>query len=221
MDTTPLPPRNPIRAEAQARAILGPHLAKLIAAIRHGFEQWDRLAAIDMDPANAGRAPLRAPLDARARASFIYRHTVAEARRLLHGIPGVLLADNRNFLTVHFGDEFIVRFKKLDRRGRSRNFPTQTQKLFALQAQMFGLGTATRTTVGYQLDELEKSIHDIRVVCPNGNQTAWNWSALEAVGAAAPAATTPIVPIAPVGETTIVVDPSKARRAPEARDGIA
>jgi hypothetical protein len=211
------PARVPIRSASQSKAALAPLLAELIASVKHGFGQWKRLGHIDHEHAVADESPLRSPLSSRTRASWVYDHIVQEARRRLGGRPGVTLSTSRGFLLVLVGDAFSVRFKKLDAKGLARNYQTRAQTQFSFQLEMFGLGQETRITCGYQLDQLATEIADILIACPDGPYSnAWQYSALEELGgmsAPEPAnEPAPIVPLAPAGETTIEVDPSKVQR---------
>jgi hypothetical protein len=204
--------RIPIRSEAEAKLHLRPHLDDLIASIRHGFAEWERIGTTE-------RA-FRAALGPRTRANVIYEHIAQEARRRFEGRQGVVLTNKHGFLTINIGSDFILRFKKLDAYGQSRNVQTKQQKLFSLQMQMFGLGDETRITAGYQLNALATEITDIKVVCPDGRRNAWGFSALEELEGEARPDSAPITPISPVGDTVLETNPEKAKPADRAaREG--
>lgn len=204
MVTFPLNAGIPIRTEAEARRLLGPYFSDLVAINEHGFREWERLGGLDRT--------LRASLSPRARANFIYDHMVAEARRRLGGKPGVVLCDNRGFLTIHIGSEFVIRLKKLDARGKSRNVPTRQQWLWSRQRHMFGLGQETRVTAGYQLNALATGILDIKLVCPNGGGNAWGFSVLKEGDNGTQTSSIVPLPTAPPSETVLKVNPARARR---------
>jgi hypothetical protein len=214
---TDQPSSVPVRSAAESKDALTAVFADLIAIVRHGFAQWEELGGVDEDPARQNKRALRNPLSARSRASWIYDHIAHEARRRLAGRSEVKLTASRGFLLVFVGSSFVLRFKKLDSKGLSRNYQTHAQKLFSCQLEMFGLGEETRLTLGYQLDELGRAIKDIRVVCPVGpHRTAWQYSLLaeagDASGGAPAVPQAPITPMRPPAETTIVADPTKIKR---------
>lgn len=74
----------------------------------------------------------------------------------------VFRARGRSLLWI--AEDLIVQFKKLDRRGRPRNYPTQTALRFNAQLDIPGIPAATRATIGYQLDKVGTKLVALSVV---------------------------------------------------------
>ena len=80
----------------------------------------------------------------------------------------VFRARGRSLLWI--AEDLIVQFKKLDRRGRPRNYPTQTALAFDAQLEIPGVPSATRATIGYELDKLGTQIAALSVVLQDGHR---------------------------------------------------
>jgi hypothetical protein len=110
-----------------------------------------------------------------ARATLIYWQIVDRAETRFSDMPGVTTSHNRRFLTILIGDKLEIRFKKLDRKGRSRNYRTKTQVRYQLQLRLAGMEEPTKATAGYQLN-IDGTLKDILMACPRGERTEWMFS---------------------------------------------
>ena len=110
----------------------------------------------------------------RTQASCIYDHMAEEALRRFDGQQDVHQMEIRGLKLWLFGDHTVVRFKKMDEDGRSRNYPTKQAKAFDFDKQMEGLPPKpTRITVGYVLDKTTTGIDRVQVARPNGIKVDW------------------------------------------------
>jgi hypothetical protein len=113
--------------------------------------------------------------DRRAQATCTYTHMVAAADRLFVDRAGVRHLEIRNlklWLFEHAG--IVVRFKKMDEDGKSRNYPTKQAKAFDAQLELPGLPPRPlRLTVGYLLDPTGTEFVRSQVARPDGRDTLW------------------------------------------------
>ena len=142
---------------------LNPFAASLRECIVYGYEKWQEFGVRAGD--------LRMPLDARTRACFINRHIVAKVASVFADNNAVRVVDSRGFVElVLLKSRLIIRFKKLDKKGMSRNILTPAQRgWFENQAKLPEmLPAATRLIAGYVLDEITANLSRVLVTLPNG-----------------------------------------------------
>lgn len=112
--------------------------------------------------------------DARAAAACVYSHMLAEADRRFLDRKGVIPKDIRGQKVWIIADKAVIRFKKMDEDGRSRNYPTK-------QAQDFDRGlplphlppAAPRITIGYLLDATQTEYIRTQIARPCGKLIDW------------------------------------------------
>lgn len=113
--------------------------------------------------------------DMRAQATCTYTHMVAAADRRFLGRAGIRPLDIRGlklWLLEHAS--IVVRFKKMDEDGRSRNYPTKQAKAFDAQLELPGLPSKPlRLTVGYFLDATGVEFVRAQIARPAGQETLW------------------------------------------------
>ncbi len=151
-----------------AEQALRPYFADLRACIVGGFKAWMELGRV---------APaLRVPCSTRTRAGFIYDHIVSCVRATFAGRRSVRIIEKRGFLELVIKNRFVLRFKKLDAKGRSRNILTRQQRLwFEQQLTLPEMPPeAEKLIAGYVLDELGTEIHRVLVTQP-ASATAVDW----------------------------------------------
>jgi hypothetical protein len=158
---------NEVITEDEARSVTGPYLALLRSCIEDGVRKVEDREKKDPDFFHVY------PSGARATITFWQIVDVAEAR--FRELDGVSVSHNRGFLTILINDKIELRFKKLDKRMQSRNFPTRRQVVYQLQLRLVGMDEPTRATAGYQLN-LDGTLKDVLVVCPRGNRIEWSFS---------------------------------------------
>lgn len=107
--------------------------------------------------------------DTRAAANNVWCHMLAEAERRFASRRRVVLRDIRGMKVWLIEDIAVLRFKKLDEDGRSRNYPTPQQKKFDRGVALPGLPPeAARISAGYVLNKAATDIDWIMVARPNG-----------------------------------------------------
>lgn len=113
--------------------------------------------------------------DVRAQAGCTYTHMVAAADRRFVERPGVRLLDIRGLKVWLFESaSVVVRFKKMDEDGRSRNYPTKQARDFDRQLELPGLPPKPlRLTVGYLLDNTATEYVRCQIARPNGRNALW------------------------------------------------
>jgi hypothetical protein len=113
--------------------------------------------------------------DVRAQATCTYTHMVAAADRRFIGRAGIRPLDLRGlkvWLFEHAG--VVVRFKKMDEDGRSRNYPTKQARDYDRQLELPGLPPKPlRLTVGYLLDATGVEFVRTQIARPDGREALW------------------------------------------------
>lgn len=115
-------------------------------------------------------------LDARAQAACTYSHMLAEADRRFVGRPRVRTLDLGGLKLWLFEDaDVVVRLKKMDEDGRTRNYPTRQAKSFDLQLDLPDLPMPPlRLTAGYLLDATGTEFIRSQIAMPLGRKrTDW------------------------------------------------
>lgn len=140
------------------------HLLDDLDAIpRHGFQVYRNYPT-----------ELLVEHDARAAATNTYCHMIAEAERRFAGRPRVFPKNIRGLKVWIIGMDAVIRFKRMDEDGRSRNYPTR-------QARDYDRGRdipeipppAVRLTVGYWLDPTQTVYQRTQIAKPLGRSTEW------------------------------------------------
>jgi len=113
--------------------------------------------------------------DIRAQATCTYSHMVAAADRRFLGQPGIRPLDIRGLkLWLFETASIVIRFKKMDEDGRSRNYPTKQARDFDAQLELPGLPPKpVRLTVGYLLDETGSEFVRCQIARPDRREALW------------------------------------------------
>ena len=113
--------------------------------------------------------------DIRAQASCTYSHMVAAADRRFIDRTDVRALDIRGLKVWLFETaNAVVRFKKMDEDGRSRNYPTKQARDYDAQLELPGLPPKpVRLTAGYLLDETGTEFVRCQIARPDGSDALW------------------------------------------------
>lgn len=115
--------------------------------------------------------------DPRAAAACIYSHMAAEAERRLTGHARVKALDERKLggLKVWLVEDIaVLRFKKHDEDGQSRNYPTKQAQDYDGGEPLPGLPPpAARLSVGYLLDPTGTEFKRTQVARPLKSMVDW------------------------------------------------
>ena len=112
--------------------------------------------------------------EARSRANCTYDHMMAEAHRRFIGRQGMRLIEIRGLKVWAIEDHTVIRFKKMDDEGRSRNYQTKQAKAYDRGESFPEISApAVRLTVGYLADATATSIDRVQVALISGRRVAW------------------------------------------------
>lgn len=137
---------NPVASPDEAKSCLKPYYRTFKKCIDDG---WQQLVEY----------PKRHTLDPRAQACFVNSAIVHNALAAFSGLEGVKPVKGGNTFFLYIGAEIKTRFKKLDRRGTYRNFPTDRQMMLLTQQRNIpGILPGTYLTLGWILDRLQQQI---------------------------------------------------------------
>jgi hypothetical protein len=112
-------------------------------------------------------------LDVRAQSACTYCHMHAEADRRLFDRPEIRALEIRGGLKLWLYEEAsaVIRLKKMDEDGKTRNYPTKQARDYDAQRQLPELPLPpVRLTVGYWLDATGQQINRVQVARPNGRR---------------------------------------------------
>lgn len=153
---------------------LGPYLDILDEIVREGHDRYMK----DISPES------RLPLGSRAQASFTYDHIVAAADRKLIDDKNILPKSIKGLKVWIFkSQDVVIRFKKMDKEGRSQSFQTKQQKNYDLGAELPELPSPPiRLTVGYLLDATGSQYLRTQIARPAGKAVDWCVALVPAFG---------------------------------------
>ncbi len=144
--------------------------------IEHLLDDLDQIARIAHSAYQSYDAAVLLEHSIRAAATCTYDHMVAEADRRWTDRAGIVPGDLRGLKYWVIGPSgacAILRLKKMDEDGRSRNYPTKQAKNFDRQAYIPGLpDPAVRLTAGYYLDEANQFVRT-QIARPRGKEIQW------------------------------------------------
>jgi hypothetical protein len=110
----------------------------------------------------------------RTAASARYDHMVAEGDRRFLGRRGFVPLDIGGLKVWLVDGVAVVRWKKMDEDGKTRNYPTKQAKQYDRGAPLPGLPPpAIRLTVGYYLDATQTTYIRSQIARPIGKQIDW------------------------------------------------
>ena len=161
-----------VRSKEAVKNVLNPYLQTIGDCLYVGFHRWKQ---------GGQAAPeLFGPLSARTRSCFVYDHICHEVIRRFTGIEKVRWSVDKGFLVLIIEDTVVVRFKKLDRRGRVRYIPTHQSTMYFLQEELPGFPSQVlRLNAGYQLNELQTEIANMFITYQKGSDVEWSFPVLQ------------------------------------------
>lgn len=133
--------------------------------IRAGHERYMQYSPADL-----------LELDVRAQAACTFCHMHAEADRRLIGRDGIRPIDYHGGLKLWLFENanVVIRLKKMDEDGQSRNYPTKQAKDYDAQRELPGLPLPpVRLTAGYWLDATGQIINRVQIARPDGRVPTW------------------------------------------------
>ena len=112
--------------------------------------------------------------DIRAAATCTHCHMVAESERRWTGRRGIVPLEVRGLKVWLLGEAVVLRWKKMDEDGRSRNYPTKQAMDYDRGAPIPGLPLpAVRLSAGYFLNPTQTEFIRSQVAKPAGRGIEW------------------------------------------------
>lgn len=146
----------------EALRTLQPHLPNLRRCLHDGWQAW-----------KDHYATRHHILDARARASIVYCEIIHRAKELFAEDKDVKIVPRRWMYLLFFGDDIVLRFKKLRNRKPS-NVRTKQQLLLDLQQSLPTILPSTNIVAGYELDPLQQAVESTLVVARLDGAEKWS-----------------------------------------------
>jgi hypothetical protein len=139
------------------------------------LDDLDQIARAAHERFRAYRPEDLIELDSRAQAACTYAHMVAEADRRFIGKPRIRPFEIRGLKLWLFEDaNAVIRLKKMDEDGQTRNYPTGQAKDFDAGNELPGLPIPpVRLTAGYLLDATKTDYVRTQIARPAGRGTLW------------------------------------------------
>jgi hypothetical protein len=135
--------------------------------IEHLLDDIDQITRSAHERYRSYPADVLVEHSSRAAATCTYDHMVANADRLWADRPGVIPKEIRGLKVWLIGSAAVLRFKKMDEDGRTRNYPTKQAKNFDRQLPLPGLpAPAVRLTAGYWLDDTQTQFLRTQIAKP-------------------------------------------------------
>jgi hypothetical protein len=135
--------------------------------IEHLLDEFDQIPRSAHERYRGYPADVLVEHSSRAAATCTYDHMVANADRLWADRSGITPKEIRGLKVWLIGTVAVLRFKKMDEDGRTRNYPTKQAKNFDRQLELPGLpAPAVRLTVGYLLDETQTQFIRAQIARP-------------------------------------------------------
>lgn len=156
---------------AQAQVDLEPYIVRLNACVQRAIREF-----------MAEQAAHLYKLETRTQAGILRDYIVSNIRaEFPEDEPGIRHQKFANLYLLTIHNRYFLRFKKLDRRLRTRNNPTQLSLDYLLQQPMLlfpSLEPATNLNVGYQ-PGMTLASSSVWITCPDGAVLDWKWQISE------------------------------------------
>jgi hypothetical protein len=151
-------------------------LEDIVESVEPWLDDFDQIARIGHSRYRNYTAEDLVELDSRAQAACTYCHMIAEAERRFLDIKHIRPMEIRGLkLWLFEKADVVVRFKKMDEDGQTRNYPTKQAKDFDRGYDLPGLPMPpVRITAGYLLDRTGTVIERAQLARPLGQKrTMW------------------------------------------------
>jgi hypothetical protein len=139
------------------------------------LDEFDQIARASHTRYRSYKSEDLIELDSRAQAACTYSHMASAADRAFLGKDGVRPIELRGLkLWLFEKPNVVIRLKKMDEDGRTRNYPTKQAKHFDAGFDLPNLPMPpVRLTAGYWLDETGTVFERTQVARPMGRRTMW------------------------------------------------
>lgn len=145
-----------------------------MALVAYLIDDIDQITRVGFDTYRTYEARILVEHDRRAAAACTYCHMVAEADRRFLGRSGIVPLEIAGLKVWLVGSDAVLRLKKMDEDGRSRNYPTKQAREYDRGDPLPGLPPpAVRLTAGYLLDDTETQFIRTQIAKPRGRRIEW------------------------------------------------
>ena len=149
----------------EAQGILYPdRVRSFVDALRDTLQSW-----------NSELSSAQMVLDPAARAMNFSRYWYYNANIKLRDDSGVKFSTVQNQRLFTIDESIILRFKLIDRKFKSKNYPTRTAMRWRLQYSLPGFPPCERLEFGYRLDLTGTVIQDAFIILRVGTTIVWLW----------------------------------------------
>lgn len=149
-------------------------MTQILSRVEGFLDDFDQVARSAFTAYRSTPPQLLIEHSPRTAASCIYDHMVAAADRSFLGRSGIRPGDLRGLKVWILDDHTVIRFKKMDEDGKSRNYPTKQSRAYDQGVNLPGIPRpAERLTVGYLPDATGTSIERVQIAKPNGRRIDW------------------------------------------------
>lgn len=160
-------------SQSEAQEVLARYERRIAECARRAVEKWAKLPADH----RAAMSPNR------TFANVMWAYFREQAHLEFFADPAVFLSDKYGTLSLIFEDRLLVRFKHLDARGRTSNFPTKTSLAFWAQLSLPGIAAALpRLQLCWREDAFRLGLSRLEIVMKNGSSVSWSYPLLVEVG---------------------------------------
>lgn len=145
----------------KVQSALGPYHAKIESVVRGAWMEWVAL-----------QRHLPQPASKRASANMVWDFMVQKAREAFDGDSSVRVIELHQTCHFVFRESVLLRFKKADEQGLSRNYPTQRAlSFYEREPDLFDAPIPVE--VVYVLNRLATALSSVQVVARNKASILW------------------------------------------------
>lgn len=160
-------------SQSEAQEVLAKYERRIIECARGAIEKWTKLPGEH----RAAMSPNR------TFANVMWAFFREQAYLEFSADPDVSLSERHGTLSLIFADRLLIRFKHLDARGRTSNFPTKTSLAFWAQQSLPGIAaTLPRIQLCWREDVLRVGLSRLEIVMKEGSSISWSYPLLVEVG---------------------------------------
>lgn len=168
-------PEDPRLEESDAKRILSPLQDEIQACVLDSAKRLIKMANDDPWVAKA--------LQYNSAAQHMMNSLVVErVKESFANYDGVSLVTEKRFLELSVQGAVDLRFKQVDRNGKTANYPTETSDRYKNQLPLNGDESTlpvARVTIGWIWNDTATDLYDIAVVYAKGDTTLWMYSILK------------------------------------------
>lgn len=155
-------------SETDVRAALAAHAPTLVKCAREAWRDWEEHVAPRFPQ------PLR-----RTQASVVSNGFFCRAKAAFGSVKGIRIVEECERLLLIVDEKFILRFKLLDDKWRTRNYPTDASNEMDAQAKIDieGADDLPRVVFGYRVGGMPVRIKDLWILFAIDREPLWKYDA--------------------------------------------